>query len=396
MRRWLVAAALVTTACRGNHHDHDVRPAPAPAPKAAPAPIVPKLSLSPDGMEELRGLDQRIAIHKDKPGAELQYLSERATAFGRLEDYQAMVAISADWVAKEPANTDAWLGREKALSTVHDFAGARAALAHVPPDKAAEDTIALDEATGHRDRSLAAREKVAREQPNPITLTMYLAGLALAGRFDEARALIPKAAALVRDNPPTLFAWFYFQWGRVYEQMGDTATARAFYEESHRRMPMIEATAHLAQALIAMHETDAAKRLVTETLAIDPHPSILELGVPLGVTKVDDAKAAWDRYVTALPLAFADHAARFYLTVDPKRALELARENLANRDVPEARSLVVLAALAANDSAAACSVVDPLLDAPQRADRFAAWRALSKCGRGSDAARLAKNLGIGP
>jgi tetratricopeptide (TPR) repeat protein len=391
MRRLLVAAALLT-ACRGKH-DHRAEP----PPKAAAAPtVVPKLSLSPDGSAELRGNDERLAIHKDQPFAVLQYLAERATALGRLEDYQAMLAISAQLVAKQPASADAWLAREKALSTVHDFAGARAALAHVPADQAAEDAVALDEATGQRDRALAAREAMARERPNAITVTLYLANLAVAGRFDEARALIPKAASLVRDNPPTLFAWFYFQWGRVYEQMGDTATARAFYEESHARMPMIEATAHLGQALLAMHETDAAKRLVADTLATDPHPSIVELGVPLGLTKPGDAKAAWDRYVTALPLAFADHAARFYLSVDPKRALELARENLANRDTPEARSLVVLAALAADDAAAACSVVDPLIDAPQRADRFAAWRALSKCGRGSDAARLAKNLGIGP
>jgi thioredoxin-like negative regulator of GroEL len=140
MHRWLVAAALLT-ACRGKHHD---RPAPSPKPAAAPEVVVPKLSLSPDGMEELRGLDQRIAIHKDKPAAELQYLTERSTALGRLEDYQAMLAISADWIAKEPANAEAWLAREKVLATVHDFAGARAALAHVPAADAAEDAVALD------------------------------------------------------------------------------------------------------------------------------------------------------------------------------------------------------------------------------------------------------------
>ncbi len=161
-------------------------------------------------------------------------------------------------------------------------------------------------------------------------------------------------------------------------------------------MPSIETTAHLIAAELATGQADAAKRLVTETMKTDPHPSIVELAVATGLAPVADAKAAWDRYVTALPNAFADHAARFYLKVDPKRALELARINLANRDTPEARALVVEAGLAAGDPASACAVVDPLLGAPQRGDRFMAWRALSQCGRGSDAARLAKDLGIAP
>lgn len=386
----LVAALLVAGGCRG--HEHHA----APAKAVAPASVVPTLPLSPDGTEELRALDRRIELHKDDPKAELGFLGERATARGRLEDYQAMLAISADWIAKAPDDPDAWLARAHALSTVHDFAGAQAALDHVPASAATEQIISLDEATGHRDRSLAARQTVARAWPSAITLTQELASLALAGRFDEARALIPKAAATLHDNPPALFSWLYFQWGRVYEQAGDLATARDFYVASHARMPNLEVTAHLAAAELATGRTEAAKHLIAETLKTDPQPSIVELAAKLGLASTADARAAWDRYVAALPLAFSDHAARFYLTVDPERALSLARTNLANRDVPEARALVVEAALAAKDPTAACAVVDPLIGAPQHADRFTAWRALSQCGRGSDAARLARDLGIGP
>jgi tetratricopeptide (TPR) repeat protein len=384
--RAVIVAALLLAGCRG---DRQRTPVPAPS-------VVPKLPLSPDGSDELRSLDRRIQIHKDDPKAELGFLGERATAHGRLEDYQAMLAISADWIAKAPTSDDAWLGRAHALATVHDFAGAREALGHVPAGPAAEQLVSLDEATGHRDRSLKAREAMARTWPTPVTITQELAALALAGRVDEARALIPKAAALAADNPPALFAWLYFQWGRVYEQAGDLPTAREFYEASHARMATIEVTAHLAAADLATGRSAAAKLLVAETMKTDPHPSIVELAATMGLVSAADARAAWDRYVTALPLAFADHAARFYLTVDPERALGLARTNLANRDTPEARALVVQAALAAKDPAAACELVDPLIGAPQRADRFTAWRALSQCGRGSDAARLAKDLGIGP
>jgi len=388
--RHVVVAALLLAGCRNDHEQRHEAPA------KPPPSVVPKLPLSPDGIEELRGLDRRIELHTDDPKAELGFLGERATARGRLEDYQAMLAISADWIAKAPDDADAWLARAHALATVHDFAGASAALGHVPASAATEQLVSLDEATGHRDRALAARQAAARAWPSAIPITQELASLALAGRFDEARALIPKAAATIHDNPPALFSWLYFQWGRVYEQAGDLATARDFYVASHARMPNIEVTAHLAAAELATGQTDAAKHLVAETMKTDPHPSIVELAAKLGLASVDDARAAWDRYALALPLAFADHAARFYLTVDPERALGLARTNLANRDVPEARALVVEAALAAKDPAEACAVVDPLMLAPQRADRFTAWRALSQCGRGSDAARLARDLGIGP
>ncbi|HEY1549188.1 MAG TPA: tetratricopeptide repeat protein [Kofleriaceae bacterium] len=388
MRAAIVAALLITASCRG-----DRKP---PPPATAVPSIVPKLPRSPDGVAELHAIDQRIELHKANPHDELAYLGQRAAARGRLEDYQAMLAISADWVAKSPNDSDAWLARAHALAAVHQFADARAALAHASGEGVDDESTALDEATGKRDRSLAARASLAKIRPNAVTITLYVASLALAGKFAEARALIPKAAVLAANNPPDLFAWMYFQWGRVYEQQGDLASARAFYEASHARMPSIEATAHLIAAQLATGQPDAAKRLVAETLKTDPHPSILELAVAVGLAPVADAKAAWDRYVAALPTAFADHAARFYLKVDPKHALELARQNLANRDTPEARSLVVEAALAADDPAAACAVVDPLVAAPQRGDRFMAWRALSRCGRGSDAERLAKDLGIGP
>jgi hypothetical protein len=100
--------------------------------------------------------------------------------------------------------------------------------------------------------------------------------------------------------------------------------------------------------------------------------------------------------VTALPLAFSDHAARFYLGVgrDPKRALELARINHKNRDTLDARALVVQAALAAGDTSAACAVVDPLISSGARTQRFIAWQALSRCGRTVDADVIARALGI--
>src|SRR5262245_56331842 len=92
----------------------------APASRAAPpeAAAVPKLPASPDGLAELRALDQRIEIHRDDPGLEILLLLDRAWIRGRLEDHVAAVRRSEDWVAKAPALRRAWLTRAQVLTRV--------------------------------------------------------------------------------------------------------------------------------------------------------------------------------------------------------------------------------------------------------------------------------------
>ena len=392
----LVVAVVLLAACRGDPQDAGhKRPASAVS-------AVPKLPYSDDGAAELRALDDRVRIHAGEPAKEIGLLLERAAYRGRVEDYEQAVALADKLVAEHPADPAAWKIEVSALSAVHRFADARAALDKYkqlddnPADWRGLE-VSLDEATGRLGEAGAARAATATKYPDPVSLTQWAANLATRGSTDKAIELIPKAAERLRDNTPETIAWLLFQWGRVYELAGKPATAREFYEEAHRRLPgFVEATAHLAQAMMATGETAKAKALVDSELAHDRHPTLLALAVQLGHTElVDEAKREWERYVTALPEAFCDHAARFYLTLDPARALVLARANLANRDTPEARSLVTEAALAAGDAKAACEAADPLVSEPApRAQKFVAWRALSKCGRTEEAQRLARDLGI--
>ena len=373
--------ALAPLGCRAKHAHRDAAVAPTPAVVS----VVPKLPMSEDGVAELHELDRRIEIHEGRE--RVGFLLQRASLRGRLEDFQRALAESAALVAASPAD-DTWLLRAQALAAVHEFAKAREALAHVSAPLRVDPELAIAEATGDP-QALANREALAKTLPNATNLTLLAANLAVAGRYDEAIAVVPRAAAAVRDNPPELLAWLLFQWGRVYELKGELAAAREFYAAAHARVPgYVEATAHLAQTMIATGDPAGANKLVEAALVADRHPSLLELAHP------DDAKREWDRYVAALPLAFSDHAARFYLGRDPAHALELARANLANRDTREARALVVEAALAARDATAACAVVQPLIDSRVRAQRFWAWRALAQCGRRADADRLAAELGI--
>jgi len=402
MRQLVVAVALLA-ACRGDHSSPRDRAGSA----AAPAPLVPHIFASDDGVASLVNLDRKIEIlerRDDDPEQLIGLLGVRAAFRGRLDDYVEADKRSAAWVARAPDDVRAWKARTRALTAIHEFAAAREALSHVK--KLTRDDsdwldleVTIDEASGPRERALAARTAGARRFPNAKSIVLYAANLAFEGKLDAALEQMPIAAAKLRDNSAETMAWLYFQWGRVYEQKGDYASTRAFYEEAHRRLPgYVEANAHLAQTMLLTGDTAGAKRVVSEALASDRNAALLELAAQLGIGTVDAARTEWERYLAALPKAFSDHAARFYLAggKDPKRALTLAQANLANRDVPEARELVVQAALAAGDIATACDAAGPLADAPLRAHRFTAWQAFSRCGRSADAARLAKDLGISP
>jgi thioredoxin-like negative regulator of GroEL len=387
-----IAAVALLAACRGD------RPAPAAHRDAS---VVPHLPASEDPAAVMRRIDATPELYRarNQDGFTIPALLERAAVRGRLEDYQDALALSARWVEAEPKQELAWRLRVQALSRVHRFADARAALEGLKARSTEWQDLeaTIDEASGHLERSGPVREATARTWRSPTNLVAWAASLALEGKLDDALAVMPKAAAAVHDNSPTLLEYILFQWGRLYEQKGEMAAARELFAAARARLPTLEATTHLAQTMIATGDSAGAKKLVDGALAADRHPELLALAAQLGAPLVDEARREWERYVAALPEAFSDHAARFYLGpgADPSRALALARVNLANRDTREARALVVEAALAAHDATAACEVVEPIVGPPAlRAQRFIAWRALAACGRNAEADRLATELGI--
>jgi tetratricopeptide (TPR) repeat protein len=288
------------------------------------------------------------------------------------------------------------------LARIHRLDEARAAARRVrqlarEPDDWEELAATSDDAAGDHARAAADRERAARQWPAPVRLTARATSQARLGRVDEALAVMPRAAAAIRQPPAAQVAWILLQWARLYEQRGEPAAARQLLEAAHARMPgPVEVTVHLAEAIRATGGDPAA--LALAALAADPHadprpaphPDLLALA-----GRIDDARAAWERHVAALPEAFADHAARFYLGAgaDPRRALALARQGLAHRPSEEARALTVEAALRAGEPALACALALPLA-AGSRPQQFLAWRAFTAC-EDRDAARdLAARLGL--
>jgi tetratricopeptide (TPR) repeat protein len=413
--RGAVIAVWLLAACRG-HHDAPPQPHVRDGgPPAAPhRDALPKLPPSEDGTAALRLLDGRVARHlqkSDDNGATLELLLDRAGLRGELDDYVAAGTISLAWVTKRPNDADAWRFRVRVLTRVHAFADARAALtklAKLAPKDADLPalTATIDEATGHLDRSAPFREREAREWPEPIRLTQWAASVALQGQLDDALAIMPRAAAAVHDNPPELLEFILFQWGRLYEQKGELATAREFFAAARARMPALEPTVHLVQTSIATGDLAGAKAIVDDALAQGPassrQPDLVALAAQLERDPAkrealrSEAHDSWERYLAALPDAFSDHAARFYLGVgaDAKRAEKLAAANLANRDTGEARTLFVEAAIAATDAATACEAAGKLAASSIHAEKFMAWRAYGACDRKQDAERLGRELGI--
>ncbi len=349
---------------------------------------------------ELRALDEQLSRARH-PAEQIPLLLERAAIRQRLSDYVAADARSAAWVAEAPASLAAWKLRARVLARIHRLAEARAAIDRVrqlarEPDDWEELAATVDDAAGDHARAAAYRERAAQQWPDPVRLTAWATSLARLGRVGEALAVMPRAAAAIRQPPAAQVAWILLQWARLYEARGEPAAARQLLEAAHARMPgHVEVTVHLAEAIRATGGDPAA--LARAALATDPgdprsapHPDLLALA-----GRTEEARAAWERHVAALPEAFADHAARFYLGAgaDPRRALALARQGLAHRPSDDARALAVEAALRAGERELACELARPLA-AGSRPRQFLAWQAFTACEDRDLARDLAARLGL--
>jgi tetratricopeptide (TPR) repeat protein len=149
-----------------------------------------------------------------------------------------------------------------------------------------------------------------------------------------------------------------FQRGLMWLEQRDLHTARAWFEAAQRRVPAYAAAlGHLAEVDIALGEREAAiSRLRPLTVSSDDPEYAAQLaGLLSEAGQAQEARlwraraaARYDELMARHSAAFADHAAEFWLTAgaDVRRALQLARQNLAIRQTPRAYALVHRAALA--------------------------------------------------
>ena len=362
----LIAAVLVAGCGRA-------APPSAPAPPAVPQssdeivyPILKTTSgeiASHNFLAELAQADrQQAAQPRDlrRTRALADRLFGEAQFFGKLADYDRAAALTKQALALAPQDGDAHLLRAHSLAALHEFDAARAELDRAATLNADADAIehqrvGIWQATGEIDKALTHLRTWRRVRPSFATFGAEAGALADNHDYPHAAALFMAARSHYDDVSPFAVAWLEFQEGHMWESAGRSDRAQPLFESAVARLPGYAAAAgHLAHLLAAFGDPEGLERarLLLEPLVArtDDPEYVGQLGALYrqmhrteeGDRLVRSATSGYETLLARHPAAFYDHAARFYLHVagDPKRALVLARRNLAIRPTPDARDLV--------------------------------------------------------
>ena len=187
--------------------------------------------------------------------------------------------------------------------------------------------------------------------------------LADLGEFEDADRTYVRAIRQYRDVSPFALAWGCFQLGVLWGETvptPDADRAAHWYRRAVEYLPVYtHARVHLAEIHLHAEEPEAAEALLLPVIASGDPEVRWRLAQALAaqerageaVLQRDAARSAFETLLARHELAFADHAAEFYLSngADPGRACDLARINLANRPTLRAFELAHAAALASGD-----------------------------------------------
>ena len=312
----------------------------------------------------------------EQPGiAEAIVEQEQLTAqfTGDLAAFDRLEMLANELGQREPESARAALIAAQAACLTHRFAHARQSLAvavarGTPPDIADRLALSIDQATG-TDLPVvlaARRERAARPRhwDEQIPLGALLADL---GDFAGAERTYLHALRTYPDVAPFSLAWLSFQLGVLWGESAPVSQperAATWYRTAIDYMPgYVKARLHLAEICLGRGRANEARSLLTPVQASgDPEVAwrLADIAQAAGdsaeaIVQLAAARDGFESLLAKHPLAFADHGAEFYLGSgdDPRRALELARLNLANRPTLRAFEQAVEAARAAGDSNAA-------------------------------------------
>ena len=285
-----------------------------------------------------------------------------AQFLGDAHALERMEALAAQLAAIEDSPRIALILAEVA-SAAHRFADARAHLLHAARMGGAREpierqTLAIDQACGaDPDSLLAARRRIAAASGRLEDLVPLGALLGDLERFAEADAVYRDALSSYRGSSPLPLAWVCFQlgmlWGECVE-VPDLRVAAAWYRRAVDYLPgYVQARVHWAEICTSEGRPGDAEAILAPLLSV-PDPEvpwrfadalIAQARLDEARTHLDAARSRFDRLLERHPLAFADHAAGFYAGSgnDRRRALELARANVANR--PTRRAIEQLHAI---------------------------------------------------
>jgi hypothetical protein len=260
-------------------------------------------------------------------------------------DVLALQFASADGSSRAP------LVQAEVASAAHRFHDARGYLARAaqmgaPREAIERQTLAIDQACGvGLDAVLAARRGLAKASGRLEDLVPLGALLADLERFAESDTVYRRALFSYDDVSPFPLAWVSFQLGMLWGELApvsDPALAAVWYRRAIAYLPgYVKARVHLAEIYASQDRIGDAEALLLPALSSrDPEVNwrLADVLTAQGrfeeaERQLDAARSGFDQLLGRHLLAFADHAAEFYAGSgnDGRRALELARTNVANR-----------------------------------------------------------------
>jgi tetratricopeptide (TPR) repeat protein len=296
------------------------------------------------------------------PGvAEAIVNKEKLTAqfFGDVDALGRLEALASQFARVDDSYRAALVQAEVA-STVHRFADARdhlvrAALMDCPCEAIERHSLTLDQACGvELDAVLAARRRIAAASGRLEDLVPLGAVLTDLGRFAEADAVCRQARSSYDGISPFPLAWVCFQLGMLWGELvpvPDPNVAALWYRRAIAYLPgYVKARVHLAEIYATQNQAAEAEAVLLPALSSrDPEVRwrladalIAQERFEGAETQLDAARFGFNDLLGKHLLAFADHAAEFYAGSgnDCRRALELARANVANRPTRRAIKLV--------------------------------------------------------
>jgi len=241
-------------------------------------------------------------------------------------------------------------------SMAHRFAEAREHLAQAEvwgalPEATNRLSLSLDQACGtNLETVLETRQRIAAESGRLEDLVPLAALLADLREFDEAERIYCRALREYGDVSPFAVAWVCFQLGVLCGELAaepQSGKAAQWYEQAIEYLPCyVKARVHLAEIYSNANRIGEAEAvLIPATSSGDPEvhwrlADVLDLSgrSAEAAAQMQAAHAGYRILLEKHLLAFADHGAEFYSGSgnDARRALELARVNLANRPTLQA------------------------------------------------------------
>ena len=306
--------------------------------------------------------------------AYLEVLLLRVQFFNTFSDFDQALQVTQELARRSPNDPRALLLLARVMQTLHRFPAALALLGKadakalaLPVDKQSRFQRELDLqyvtiklARAETDQALSMLENLRVDgngAKSAADLSMFFAAAYKSQSLLEAAdAELLRSLELWDRITPFYIAWVSFQRGEVWVGVDDARALRRYEEALHYLPEYVSARIHLAELKMQAGDTRAALALLKPIAkGQDPEPAgrLAEFLEAAGEGKVSTpyremALQGWQALLDRYPLAFADHAAEFWLGAgeNPELALEWAAENYKTRPTPSTKALLLEATLA--------------------------------------------------